>query len=88
MVHNPFYGRQKIRLGDLRAVRREMVRCYHACVRRELDWQDFRAATLGLARIATIDQGTLLDDRVTALEQRLAELPKANGHDHHAAART
>jgi hypothetical protein len=74
-----FYGRGKILLGDLRAVRNEMCRCYRAAVAKELSWGDYKAATLGLTRLATLDQGELLDRRVAELESRLARA--GNGYD-------
>lgn len=72
----PFYSRKKIRLGRLIDVRCELGLVYKACIRRELEWQDARAAVAILVAIATIDQGP-------GLEARLAQLetlgPRVNG---------
>jgi hypothetical protein len=76
-----FYGRQKVRLSDLRAVRTEMTYAYRAAVRRELDWQDLRAAVAALIAMANLDQGLGADARLDELEERLAAI-KPNGHDH------
>jgi hypothetical protein len=77
-----FYHRQKIRLNDLRAVRTEMAVCYRAAVRREVDWQDLRAAIAAISAIASLDQGVGADDRLRQLEERLTGLPRSNGHAH------
>jgi hypothetical protein len=76
-----FRGRVKIRLPDLRSIRAEMARCYGAWVRKEIDDNALRSGTLGLARMAQIDQGQLLEGRIAALEARLEPAPptKPNG---------
>jgi hypothetical protein len=70
----PFYERQKIKLGDLRSIRGEMGYAYRAAVRRELDWQDLRAAIAALTAMANLDQGLGADARLDELEERIASL--------------
>jgi hypothetical protein len=75
---NRFYDRQKVRIGDFRAIRTEMGVAYKAAVRRELDWQYLRAAIAALSAIAQLDQGLGVDARLAALEERLGTI-KPNG---------
>jgi hypothetical protein len=75
---NLFYQRQKIRLGDLRSIRAEMCAAYRAATRREVDWQDLRAAIACLSAIASLDQGIGVDARLGEIEARLAAI-KPNG---------
>jgi hypothetical protein len=77
-----FYERQKVHLADLRQIRTEMCHAYRACVRRELEWQDLRAAIAALSAIASLDQGLGADQRLSAIEERLAAVKAANGHAH------
>jgi hypothetical protein len=79
MVPKPFYTRKKIRLGRLIDVRAELGLVYKACVRKELEWQDARAAVAILAAIAQIDQGPGIDARLVEIERRLGAL-RTNGH--------
>jgi hypothetical protein len=74
-----FYHRRFIRLSDLRGIRTETGIAYRAAVKRELDWQDLRAAIAALATMAGIDQGAGAELRLSELEERVAEI-KANGH--------
>jgi hypothetical protein len=69
-------------LGDLRSIRFEMCAAYRAAIRQELDWQDMRAAIAALSAIANLDQGLGADERLAAIEDRLASI-KANGRDRH-----
>ena len=69
----PFYGRQKIKLADLRQIRCELGRVYRACVERELDWQDGRAAVAVLTAISNLDAGRGFEERLDALESALDE---------------
>jgi hypothetical protein len=55
-----------------------MAFAYRACVRRELEWQDLRAAIAALSAIAQLDQGLGVDARLAALEERLGGT-KPNG---------
>jgi hypothetical protein len=73
-----FYGRDKVRLGDLRSIRFEMCAAYRAAIRQELDWQDMRAAIAALSAIAQLDQGLGVDERIRQVEERLATV-KVNG---------
>jgi hypothetical protein len=73
-----FYHRKFIRLPDLRGIRTEMTLAYRAAVRRELDWQDLRAAIAALSAIASLDQGLGADARLAELEAQLG-LAKPNG---------
>lgn len=75
-----FYDRQKVRLVDLGAVRTEMCIAYRAAVRRELDWQDLRAAMAALTAIAALDQGVGMDARLAEIEAKLAAV-RPNGAD-------
>jgi hypothetical protein len=51
---------------------------YRAAVRRELDWQDLRAAIAALTAMANLDQGLGADARLDELEERIASL-RSNG---------
>ena len=76
-----FYQRQKVRLNDLARSGPRWPVCYRAAVRREVDWQDLRAAIAALSAIASLDQGVGADDRLRQqLEEHLAGLPRSNGH--------
>jgi len=75
-----FYARDKIRLADLRSVRAEMCRCYCASVRKELDWQDLRAAIACLSAIASLDQGIGADERLRQIEEQVGLSIRPNGH--------
>jgi hypothetical protein len=55
-----------------------MAFAYRACVRRELDWQDLRAAIAALSAIASLDQGLGVDARLAEIEAKLASV-KPNG---------
>jgi hypothetical protein len=55
-----------------------MAFAYRACVRRELDWVDLRAAIAALVAMANLDQGLGADQRLTDLEERLSSI-KPNG---------
>jgi hypothetical protein len=56
-----------------------MTYAYRAAVRKELEWQDLRAAVAALIAMANIDQGLGFDERLDALETRFAAKP--NGRD-------
>jgi hypothetical protein len=75
---NHFYQRQKIRLGDLRSLRAEMCAAYRAATRREVNWQDLRAAIAALSAIASLDQGLGVDARLAEIEAKLAATPKGS----------
>jgi hypothetical protein len=60
------------RLGDLRSIRAEMCAAYRAATRREIDWQDLRAAIAALSAIASLDQGLGVDARLAEIEAKLA----------------
>jgi hypothetical protein len=82
MTPNSFRSRTRIRLGNLRSIRGEMVSAYRAWVYGQINDEALRAGTLALTRLAALDTGQLLDQRVAELERRLAGLPaKPNGHD-------
>ena len=51
---------------------------YRAAVRKELDWQDLRAAIAALSAIAQLDQGLGVDGRLAEIEAKLASV-KPNG---------
>lgn len=69
---HPFYNRTKVRLTTLGLVRSEMARAYRAAVRKELDWQDLRAAIAALSAMAQIDMGYGLEQRLQAVEARMS----------------
>jgi hypothetical protein len=73
-----FYDRQKVHLADLRQVRTEMGVAYRACVRKQLDWADLRAAIACLSAIAALDQGLGADERLRQIEATIASI-KPNG---------
>ena len=53
-------------------------------IRKELDWQDLRAAIAALKAMADIDQGRGIDARIAEVERRLgiaAAQPNGNGRD-------
>jgi hypothetical protein len=75
-----FYHRKYIRLPDLRGIRTEMTLAYRAAVRRELEWQDLRAAIAALSAIAALDQGPALDHRLAELEARVGLKPNGEAH--------
>jgi hypothetical protein len=79
VLPRPFYTRKKIRLANLRDVRAEMGSAYKAAIRRELDWQDLRAAIAALSAIASLDQGLGADERLRMIEERLGTI-RPNGH--------
>jgi hypothetical protein len=85
MQAKAFRQRTKIRLGNLAAVRAELCTCYRAWVANQIDAEALRAGSLALQRIAALDQGQLLEQRVERLEERLAEpAVKPNGGSYHA----
>jgi hypothetical protein len=67
-------------LRDVRGVRRELCRLYREGKAGRHDAQMFGRLVHALARIAAIDNATLLEARIEVLEQRLAAAPpRPNG---------
>jgi len=78
-----FHDRVKIRTGNFRDVRSEMSRLYASWVRKEIDGDALRSGSLALYRMANLDQGIGIDERLAEVERRLdGTTPpgKSNGH--------
>jgi hypothetical protein len=68
-----FSDRGKVRLADIRSIRAEMCAVYRACVRGEVPWPQGRIASLILVGIANLDANYHFEERLNAIEARLAE---------------
>jgi hypothetical protein len=79
MRAKPFKERGRVRLHTLGAVRQEMCALYRAGQRGEIPWNDAARACYILTSISKLDQGSLLDQRLTVLEQKLG-VAAPNGH--------
>ena len=78
-----FHERCNPRTGTFRAIRREASRLYHAWVARQITSEELRAGSLALTRMADMDQGRVLDERIAAStpELDMTRPAKPNGRD-------
>jgi len=78
VIRKPFKDRPKVRLDTLAGIRREMGKVYRYAQRGELDWTTATRAVFILSHIAKLDQGVMLEQRLAAVEQRVAEAERAD----------